>query len=266
MVTQQAPLVDVTSSQVAGNIDRRQMAELPLQGRNWQELSLMVKGVTANNVTNTPGRQRRPVPTQPRWPADHAASGGLGVRPAQDQPGGDRRVPDRDEHVRHHAGPLDRDAGAGDLPLGHQRPARRRPMGSSATTASTPPTRSPNKVLPFQNQQVGGTLGGPIIQNKMHFFGVLRVRAAAGHGVPAADAAAAPDLPVRDEADQQELSRPGRLSTLVHGHLHGPRPALGVRQPVRDRERHGASVDGRTAHGSVRPTSSAPGRMSWAPT
>ena len=54
-VTSQAPLVNTTSSQVAGNIDRRQMAELPLQGRNWQELSLMVKGVTANNITNTPG-------------------------------------------------------------------------------------------------------------------------------------------------------------------------------------------------------------------
>ena len=54
-MTSQAPLVDTTSSQVAGNIDRRQMAELPLQGRNWQELSLMVKGMTANNITNTPG-------------------------------------------------------------------------------------------------------------------------------------------------------------------------------------------------------------------
>ena len=43
-VTSQAPLVNTTSSQVSGNIDRRQMAELPLQGRNWQELSLMVKG------------------------------------------------------------------------------------------------------------------------------------------------------------------------------------------------------------------------------
>ena len=84
----------------------------------------MVKGVTANNVTNTPGASRRSVPAQPRWPADHAASGRLGVRPAQGQPGGDRRVPDRDEHVRHHAGPVDRDAGAGDLPLGHQRSAR----------------------------------------------------------------------------------------------------------------------------------------------
>src|SRR5258708_24020480 len=54
-VTQQVPIVDTTSSQVAGNIDRRQMAELPLQGRNWQELALMVKRITANNITNTPG-------------------------------------------------------------------------------------------------------------------------------------------------------------------------------------------------------------------
>src|SRR5262249_2744094 len=54
-VRSEAPLVDLTRSQVASNIDRRQMAELPLQGRNWQELALMIKGITANNVTNTPG-------------------------------------------------------------------------------------------------------------------------------------------------------------------------------------------------------------------
>jgi Carboxypeptidase regulatory-like domain len=54
-VTSETPLVDISSSEVAGNINRRQMAELPLQGRNWQELSLLIKGITANNVTNTPG-------------------------------------------------------------------------------------------------------------------------------------------------------------------------------------------------------------------
>src|SRR5688572_29312950 len=54
-VTGESPIVDTTSARVAGNIDRRQMAELPLQGRNWQELALMVKGVTTNNITNTPG-------------------------------------------------------------------------------------------------------------------------------------------------------------------------------------------------------------------
>src|SRR5262245_60985965 len=54
-VTGESLLVDTTSSQVAGNIDRRQMEELPLQGRNWQELSLLVKGITANNVAERPG-------------------------------------------------------------------------------------------------------------------------------------------------------------------------------------------------------------------
>jgi hypothetical protein len=54
-VTGEAPFVDTSSSQVAGNVDRRQMESLPLQGRNWIELSNMVKGITANNIVNTPG-------------------------------------------------------------------------------------------------------------------------------------------------------------------------------------------------------------------
>src|SRR5262249_206038 len=54
-VTGETPLVDVTSSQIAGNVDRRQMEAMPLQGRNWLELSLLVKGVTTNSVTNNPG-------------------------------------------------------------------------------------------------------------------------------------------------------------------------------------------------------------------
>ncbi len=51
-VTAESPLVDTASSQVAGNVDRRQMENLPLQGRNWMELSKMVKGITANDVNN----------------------------------------------------------------------------------------------------------------------------------------------------------------------------------------------------------------------
>jgi hypothetical protein len=51
----ETPLVDTASSQVAGNVDRRQMEQLPLQGRNWMELSKLVKGVTANDVGNSVG-------------------------------------------------------------------------------------------------------------------------------------------------------------------------------------------------------------------
>jgi len=58
-VTGESPLVDITSTQVGGNVDRRQMEELPLQGRNWMELAMQVRGVTANAVDNTPGVRDR---------------------------------------------------------------------------------------------------------------------------------------------------------------------------------------------------------------
>ena len=54
-VISEAPLVDVRSSQVAGYIDRRQMDAVPVQGRNWMELSMLVKGITTNNATTSPG-------------------------------------------------------------------------------------------------------------------------------------------------------------------------------------------------------------------
>ena len=54
-VVGETPLIDISSSQVAGNVDRRQMEEMPIQGRNWMELSKLVKGVTANDVGNSIG-------------------------------------------------------------------------------------------------------------------------------------------------------------------------------------------------------------------
>src|SRR5882757_630498 len=59
-VSSESPLVDTRSSQVAGNIDRRQMEELPISGRNWMELSMLVKGVTGNDasVSSRPGAAR----------------------------------------------------------------------------------------------------------------------------------------------------------------------------------------------------------------
>src|SRR4029078_7340349 len=49
-VTGEAPLVDVRSTAVAGNVDRRQMEELPLSGRNWLEMTLLVEGITADEM------------------------------------------------------------------------------------------------------------------------------------------------------------------------------------------------------------------------
>ena len=47
-VTGEAPLVDTTSSTLGGNIDPRQMQELPLNGRNWMDLALLAPGSKRN--------------------------------------------------------------------------------------------------------------------------------------------------------------------------------------------------------------------------
>ena len=131
---------------------------------------MLVKGITANDVDNTPGVRDDDVPAESRRPADHAEGRRLGLRPAEVQPRGDRRVPDRHQHVRHHAGPLGRHAGAGDLALGHQQLRRQRLRLLPRRQVQRARTRSPTACCRIQNQQIGGALGGPIVKDKMHYF------------------------------------------------------------------------------------------------
>ena len=47
-VTGEAPLVDTTGSTIGANIDPRQMQELPINGRNWMDLTLLAPGARRN--------------------------------------------------------------------------------------------------------------------------------------------------------------------------------------------------------------------------
>src|SRR6476659_5043184 len=53
-VTGEAPLVDTTNSSLAANVDPRQMQDLPVNGRNWMDLTLLAPGSRANSVAETP--------------------------------------------------------------------------------------------------------------------------------------------------------------------------------------------------------------------
>jgi hypothetical protein len=53
-VTSQAPLVDVTQSKVSGIIDTRQMQEIPSNGRNWMQLTMLAPGSRANAAQDAP--------------------------------------------------------------------------------------------------------------------------------------------------------------------------------------------------------------------
>ena len=43
--------ISTTTSEIAGNIDPVQMKEVPLNGRNWMELALLIPGITKNDVS-----------------------------------------------------------------------------------------------------------------------------------------------------------------------------------------------------------------------
>ena len=54
-VTGEAPLIETTQSSLGTNIDPRQMQELPINGRNWMDLTLMAAGSRGNAAGASPG-------------------------------------------------------------------------------------------------------------------------------------------------------------------------------------------------------------------
>src|SRR5256885_6209887 len=54
-VNAEAPLIETTTSTLGGNIDPRQVAELPVNGRNWINLALLAPG--SRQVPNPTSRE-----------------------------------------------------------------------------------------------------------------------------------------------------------------------------------------------------------------
>jgi carboxypeptidase family protein len=167
----ETPLVDVASSQVAGNVDRRQMEQLPLQGRNWMELSKLVKGVTANDIGNSIGTGAMDDLWQLNLDGQQitqkVAGSGFG------QPRFSRESIAEFQIVTNMF----------DITQGRSAGMEIQAISKSGTNnlsgnfygyfrddSLNAPDLVAKKVLPYSNQQVGGTLGGPIVKDKVHYF------------------------------------------------------------------------------------------------
>jgi len=169
-VAGESPLVDVSSSQVAGNVDRRQMEELPLQGRNWMELSKLVKGITANDVGNTPGVTRDDdfqLNLDGQQITQKIAGSGFGQPKFSRESIAEFQIvtnmfditQGRSTGIQVQA--ITR-SGANNLSGSFYGFFRSDKMNAKDPVA--------NKVLPYENQQIGGSVGGPIIKDKVHYF------------------------------------------------------------------------------------------------
>jgi len=168
----ESPLVDTTSSQVAGNVDRRQMEQLPLQGRNWMELSKLVKGVTANDVGNSIGTGAMDDLWQLNLDGQQitqkVAGSGFGQpRFSRESIAEFQIVTNLFDITQGRSAGMEIQAisKSGTNTLGGST------YGYFRNDRLNAPDLVAKKVLPYSNQQVGGTLGGPIVKDRIHFFG-----------------------------------------------------------------------------------------------
>ena len=171
-VTGEAPLVNITSSQLGGNIDPRQMQELPVLGRNFLDLTLLAPGNRANH-TDAGG-----VPVTTGLGTVQLNIDGMQV--TNNCCGGSNRQPS-----------FGRDAIAEFQFISNRFDATQgRSSGAQVNVVTKSGTNTPSgslsgyfrqdslnakdfiqqRVLPYSNQQISTTAGGPIRRDRLHFF------------------------------------------------------------------------------------------------
>ena len=170
LVSGEAPLVDTASSTLGGNIDRRQMQDLPINGRNWMDLAMLAPGSRQNESSNIPQARQ-----------GYSQINIDGQQITHLIPGTDQNQPS-----------YSMDAIAEFVVLTNRFDAtqgRSSGMLANAVTKSGTNTfagtaagyfRSDRfnasdfiqqRVVPYQDQQVVATFGGPVRKDRVHFFG-----------------------------------------------------------------------------------------------
>src|SRR5215813_2636625 len=170
-VTGEAPLVDTKGSTVGANIDPRQVEQLPLNGRNWMDLTLLAPGARRNEgggmaqfrqgyaQTNVDGQQ---VTVNYHSQTD------------SEQPGFSRDAIAEFEVV---ANRFDATQGRsqGMIVNAVTRSGTNQFAGSLGGYFRDDKFNSEDffthTVLPYSNQQTSATFGGPIKKDRIHFFG-----------------------------------------------------------------------------------------------
>ena len=165
-------LVETTSSQVGGNINPTQVSSLPLNGRNWMELSLLSPGVARNDVSFTPmggdNTGKFQINVDGQQVTQNTADQSFG------QPQYSRDAMDQFQVITNR---FDATLGrSAQIQINAQTKAGTNAFHGSAYgyfrsdsfNAADPIAQ---KVLPFSDKQYGGTIGGPIKKDKLWFFG-----------------------------------------------------------------------------------------------
>ncbi|NOT26418.1 MAG: TonB-dependent receptor [Acidobacteria bacterium] len=169
-VTGAAPLLDVATSSVSGNIDARQMQDLPIQGRDWTSLALLAPGNRTTAMGGTPVQDRADVREYQLNLDGQQVTQTMGI---DGQPLYSR---DSIAEFQFISNRFDATQGrsSGVLVNAVTKSGTNAFSGLFSGTFRNSSWNADDHVLnreiPFSNQQVSTTFGGPIVRDKMHFF------------------------------------------------------------------------------------------------
>ncbi len=184
-VTGVSPLVNVTQTNVSGNIDPKQFSELPAEGRNWMALLLVAPG---SRTTST--NQNAPIPMRGGGGDQQFFQTNIDGQQVSNELGGGRQPLVSSEMISEMQFISNRFDATQGRSLGVQvnvitKSGTNRIAGSLRGSfrdgdwwyAPDPLTKTADnpqgKVAPFTDQQIASSFGGPIIKDKLHVFGYV---------------------------------------------------------------------------------------------
>jgi len=163
--------VDTATSTVSGNVSPSEVSKVPLNGRNYLQLAMLVPGITSNDVTNSPLGATDGGKIQINVDGQQVTQNSAGDSFGEPQYSQD--AIDQFQIIMNRF----------DATLGRSSRVQVNVQTKSGTNQYhgtlygyfrsdkfNAADSVAHRVLPFSDQQFGGTVGGPIIQNKLLFF------------------------------------------------------------------------------------------------
>lgn len=169
-VTGEAPLIQTTSSTLAGNIDPRQTEDLPAIGGNWLELALLAPGNRSNGADpNTPTARNRfdmQLNIDGQQVTNNGRAGAANPRVTQDAIGEFQFVASRWDASQGRSN--------GVLVNAITKSGTNAMAGTFSGIFRSDRFNAPDfiqqRVLPYSNKRFNGTFGGPITLDRAHYF------------------------------------------------------------------------------------------------
>ena len=170
-VTAEAPLIDPTKSDLSGKINQAQVEELPVNGRNWLNFASLAPGVKSDDRGGQPtagvGDSRMSKVFVDGGSVQNLSTVAVDLEVSKEIIGEFEVITNRFDAVMGRAGTsiVNAVTKAGTDRLRGSAFFYFRDDSLNATDFFT------GRVEPYQNQQYGGTIGGPIVKGKTQVFG-----------------------------------------------------------------------------------------------